>query len=237
MTGYRDGADAKHRLGSDGGVVTDRIVVIGDRAHGKVVINALKEVGASVAGYVDATDKGHVLGLPWLGTGDDLPAVREQDPNIAVAIGVGKVDTRPTRLQPLARIESMGIHRVSVSSTQAVLNEQVTIGSGTVVVDVIVVGSGSVLGHAYIVDSKSTVEHDCDLGDDVHMGPGAVLSGAVRVGDGAFIGAGATVVRDLHLAGGCLIGVSLTVTRDISKPGTCVGSPARLLSTREIAKP
>ena len=60
------------------------------------------------------------------------------------------------------------------------------------------------------MNTGASVDHDCHLGDAVHIAPGAVLAGEVEVGPLAFVGAGAVVTRD--------VGDGMTVS----------GNPARL---------
>ncbi len=35
-----------------------------------------------------------------------------------------------------------------------------------------------------IINTRASVDHDCELGDFVHVGPGAVITGSVTVGNG-----------------------------------------------------
>ena len=80
---------------------------------------------------------------------------------------------------------------------------------------------------ASIINTNSTVEHDCVIGDNVHVAPGVTLSGGVRIGDNCVIGTGASVVQYVSISEGCLIGAGATVPRDIREPGIYVGNPVR----------
>jgi UDP-perosamine 4-acetyltransferase len=77
------------------------------------------------------------------------------------------------------------------------------------------------------------VEHDCRVGDHVHIGTGAQLTGGVRVGNGAHIGAGATVRQSLSIGEGAIVGVGAAVVQDVEAWTVVAGVPARLLEQRK----
>ena len=47
------------------------------------------------------------------------------------------------------------------------------------------------IGANSIVNTRASVDHDCRIGETVHIAPGVTLSGAVTIGDGTHIGTGA----------------------------------------------
>ncbi len=92
------------------------------------------------------------------------------DPSDAV-IGVGKVDASATRLQICSRVGALGLVFPVIVSPHAIVNEDVSIAGGTVVLDGVVVNTGTTIGRLCILNTSSTVEHDCHLGDNVTSGP------------------------------------------------------------------
>ena len=203
------------------------IVVVGGGGHAKVVISVLKKASYQVAGYTDRQDRGPLLGIPWLGGDGVLPGVLGTHPGCGAVIGVGKIDTARLRLALQDDIAGLGFDFPVIVSPHAMINEEVTLGAGTVVFDGVVVNSGAETGRGCILNTNSTVEHDCRLGDNVHIAPGVTLSGGVVVGRNTMIGTGATVIQSVSICEDCMIGAGSTVVRDITVPGTYVGSPAR----------
>jgi len=63
----------------------------------------------------------------------------------------------------------------------------------------VVIQPGCAIGENSIINTRAGVDHDCRIGHDVHVAPGATLCGTVTVEDGAFIGAGATVIQGLRV--------------------------------------
>lgn len=89
-------------------------------------------------------------------------------------------------------------------------------GYGLVVNSNAVIGARVVLRHNITIGAAQTgSERAPVVGDDVDIGAGAILVGAIRIGDGARIGAGAIV------------------TRDVPPGATAVGNPARVIDARE----
>lgn len=207
----------------------DKIVVIGGGGHAKVVICVLKKLGYAITGYTDNHDRGTILGIPHFGNDSDLSALIEKKQCRAAILGVGKVDTSDTRLSLQWRFTELGFAFPAICSPHAVVNEEVTLGAGSVVFDGAIVNSGTTLGVACIVNTGSTIDHDCVIGANVHLAPGVTLSGGVTVGDNCMIGTGTRIIQSLTICEGCLIGAGSTVVGDISEAGTYIGSPARKL--------
>jgi sugar O-acyltransferase (sialic acid O-acetyltransferase NeuD family) len=203
------------------------IVVIGGGGHAKVLISVLKKSGWSVAGYTDRADAGQILGSRWLGTDEVLPGLLAEDPDCAALVGIGKTDAGSLRTEVQRELDRLGFRVPAVSSPDAVVNEEVLLGDGTVVLDGACVNSGVVVGPLGILNTNSTVEHDCRLGENVHVAPGATLSGGVTVGDHTMVGAGATVIHGVTICAGCLVGAGAVVVEDITEPGVYTGVPAR----------
>jgi sugar O-acyltransferase (sialic acid O-acetyltransferase NeuD family) len=203
------------------------MVVVGGGGHAKVLISLLKKAGYQVVGYTDKIDRGLILDVGYLGDDAvlrDFITGRGQ-PN--AVIGIGKVDASPVRLDRQRGLQAWGFGFPVIRSPEAVVNEDVVVGPGTVLMDRVVVNSGTEIGEASILNTGSTVEHDCRVGDNVHIASGATLAGGVTIGDHCMIGMGCNVIQLVTIVTGCIVGAGATVVRDLSEPGTYVGSPAK----------
>jgi sugar O-acyltransferase (sialic acid O-acetyltransferase NeuD family) len=206
--------------------MTRQAVVIGGGGHATVLIAVLHKLSWDVVGYTDAHDRGTVLGVPHLGDDTVLPGVLRRYPGCAAAIGVGKVAVSPLRTDLLLQASSLGFDLPAIVSPEAVVNECVRLGVGTMVFDGAVINSGSEIGQGCIVNTHGTIEHDCRLADDVHVASGATVCGGVSIGAHSLVGAGATVIQGINIGAGCLVGAGAVVTSDLTVPGTYVGAPA-----------
>lgn len=205
------------------------VVVLGGGGHAKVVVAALKQSGWRVVGYTDQQDRGDILAAKYLGTDAGLAQVLRAHRGCAAVVGIGKIDASPRRLALQSAAVALGFEFPAIVSRHAVVNEDVRLGAGTVVLDGVVVNSGTEVGRAGILNTGCTVDHDCRLGDNVHIAPGVTLSGGVVIGDHCLIGAGATIIQGVRVAADCLVGAGATVVADLTAPGTYTGTPARRL--------
>lgn len=205
----------------------DKIVVIGGGDHAKVVVSVLKKSGYEIIGYTDRADRQDILGVKYLGDDSVLPEISRKYRGCKAIIGIGKIDTSKQRLSLQNEIRLLGFDFPAITSPHSIVNEEVLLGSGTAVLDGVVVNSGTETGSACILNTNCTVEHDCRIGDNVHIAPGVILSGAVTIGNNCLIGAGAIVIKYKNICEGCLIGAGTTVIEDINVPGTYVGNPAK----------
>lgn len=210
-----------------GGLALGDIVVIGSGGHAKVLVSVLRKAGWHLVGYTDRADAGPLLGAPWLGADEVLTGVLVERPGCSAVVGIGKVDAGSLRAGVLRDLEQLGFALPAVVSPDAVVNEEVALGAGTVVFDGAVVNSGAVTGDGCILNSGCIVEHDCVLGADVHVAPGATICGGSRVGDHSMIGAGAIVIHGVTICAECMVGAGSVVTHDLTEPGVYAGVPAR----------
>lgn len=204
-----------------------KVFVVGGGGHAKVVISVLKKGGYDIEGYTDVEDRGSILGVPYLGKDSIFDEVIRKHRTPNAVIGIGKVDTSDLRLSLQDKLGTMGFDFPVICSLHAIVNEGVSLGAGTVVLDGVVINSGTEIGKACILNTNSTVEHDCRIGANVHLSPSATLSGGVIIGDNCMIGTGSIVIQAISICKGTLIGAGSTVVKDITIPGTYVGSPAK----------
>ena len=206
------------------------IVIVGGGGHAKVLISVVKKLKTfDLVGYTDLKDNGPILGAAFLGTDDILKDLNKAHGSLSGVIGLGSVRVSDKRRQLWDMLNREGYELPFIVSPDAVVNESVSIGEGTVVLDGAVINTGSRIGRNCVINTNSTVEHDCEIGDHAHVASGATLGGGVKVGENAMVGAGATVIQYVSICPECMVGAGAVVIKDISETGTYVGNPARKL--------
>lgn len=207
----------------------EKIVIIGGGGHAKVIASILKKVGEfEIVGYTDEEDKGNILEFPFLGNDSQFLSTNAHNIKNA-AIGIGQIKSSVLRKKVADKYKNAGFNFPVIISPNAIVNENVVIGEGTVVFDGAVINTYSKIGRFVILNTNSTVEHDCNIGDFVHVASNAVLSGNVMIGQGTFIGAGSTVIQGIVIEQDVILGAGSTATRNCFAGKTYIGVPAKLL--------
>lgn len=196
-----------------------QIIILGASGHGKVVADIARLCGyESIVFLDDDKTKNYCGRYPVAGRCTEW---NRSDGDIIVAIG-----------DPAARRqiqESLEPDRlVTLVHPDAVTGEDVVIGRGSVIMAGVVINPGTVVGTGCIVNTAASLDHDCRIGDYVHIAACAHLAGSVRIKDQTWVGAGATVSNGITVCGGSIIGAGAVVMEDIRKKGVYAGVPATL---------
>lgn len=124
--------------------------------------------------------------------------------------------------------QAQGIHVPSVIHPRAFVAASARLGAGTQVLAQSAVCADVETGAACIINTRASVDHECQLADGVHIAPGAVLAGCVRVDENALVGVGAIVLPRIRIGARAIIGAGAVVTRDVDDGCIVYGNPARV---------
>lgn len=196
--------------------MTRPIIVIGGGGHARVVIDTLRAAGYDILGVVDPrSDVATLLPKGIRLLGQDLRAT--QPDQIQLVLGVGSVDVGAKNPRPriFAEAKAAGFAFVNLRHPSATVAADAALGEGSQLMAGSVLQPGVSLGVNCIVNTRASIDHDCRIGDHVHIAPGATLSGGVSVGDGSHIGTGAVVVQNIRIGAGAMIAAGAVITRDV----------------------
>jgi sugar O-acyltransferase (sialic acid O-acetyltransferase NeuD family) len=84
------------------------------------------------------------------------------------------------------------------------------------------------IGLGSLINVKANIHHECQLGDFVEIGPGALVLGNVSIGELTQIGAGAVILPGVKIGKNCKIGAGSVVTKDIPDGVVAYGVPCRI---------
>lgn len=204
------------------------VLILGAGGHAKVLIDALLASSAVIAGVLEPDTKlagATILGVPVLG-GDDV--VREFPASeIRLVNGLGSVGRPAVRQKLFERFQDLGYHFATVVHPSAVVALDVVLGEGAQVMAGAVVQTGSRIGCNSIINTRASVDHDCIIGDHVHIAPGVTMSGGVQVGSGTHIGTGVTIIQGASIGNDCLVAAGAVVIRDVIARAMVRGVPAQ----------
>jgi len=201
------------------------IVILGAGGHAKVVLAAaLAARWHCVALYDDDESKRgtKLLGVEVLGR---LP-LPDELAGRWVVLGFGR---NAFRKEVAKRYPSS--HWATVVHPAAVVHDSAVLGEGTVVFGGAILQPDSRIGCHSILNTSSSVDHDCILGDFVHIAPGTHLAGGVSLGSGVFMGIGTAVIPGIKVGPGSEVGAGATVVNDVPANVRVMGTPARLVKS------
>lgn len=195
-----------------------KLTIIGASGHGKVVADIAKLSGYDEIEFLDDDEKlRYCSSYPVVGKTDKALEIDND-----VFIGIGNASIRK-KFQEQLRNKSL----VTLIHPDAVIADDVNIGTGTVIMAGVIINSGAKIGNGVIINTCSSVDHDCIVDDYVHVAVGAHLCGTVNVGESTWIGAGVIVSNNVNICGNCTIGAGAVVIKDIEEEGTYIGVPVR----------
>ena len=142
----------------------------------------------------------------------------------AVAMGGG---LGVARCEKIALLKELGLTPITLVHHTAYVSLGVRAGDACQILAKSFCGVNTRLGAGSILNSSASVDHECILEEGVHVAPGSVILGRVRIGRNTFVGANSTILSDLTIAADVVLGAGSLVTRDILESGTYIGAPAR----------
>lgn len=126
-------------------------------------------------------------------------------------------------------VESHGLKGISARHPTAYVAESAAFGAGAQILPRAIVCVDVVAGRGCIINTGASVDHECQLGDGVHLCPGVRLAGCVEIGAFATLYTGAIVIPRIKIGEGAVVGAGAVVIRDVPPYTVVVGNPAREL--------
>jgi sugar O-acyltransferase (sialic acid O-acetyltransferase NeuD family) len=200
----------------------DEVVIVGSGGHAKVVIATAQAAGRPVRAIVDddpATHGRRVLGVEVVGASGLVLG----DPGALVVLAIGSNRARQ-RLAAAARCRF-----ATIVHPAAIVHASVLVAPGSVVFAGAVIQPETVIGAHAIVNTSASIDHDCAIGDFVHVAPGVRLAGNVTLGEGAFLGIASCAIPGVTIGAWTTVGAGAAVVHDLPGGVTAVGVPARAL--------
>lgn len=189
------------------------IYLYGASGHAKVIKDIIEANGNQVLGYVDDNVE--------LNEFESLEVSHTSSGRSPLIISIGNNRIRKRIAESLESDYETAVHPTASVSPSA------TIGKGSVVMAGAIINSSAIVGNHCIVNTGVSIDHECELGDYVHLSPHATLCGNVRVGEGSWIGAGAVVIQGIKIGKWSIVGAGAVVTHDVPDYTEVVGVPAR----------
>lgn len=206
-------------------------VLLGGGGHARVIIECLELMGGRFSCVILDTDRrlwgASILGVKVAGGEQRMGEFVQQGRETHFVVALGTVGTGHTRRRLFERALACGLKPLGICHPTAVVSPSATVGEGSQLLAGSFLGAGASLGVNVIVNNGAIVEHDCRIGDHVHIATGARLASTIEVGDATLIGVGAAVRQCLNIGRGVVVGAGTVVVRSIRDGLTVVGNPGR----------
>ncbi|MBH1982960.1 MAG: acetyltransferase [Burkholderiales bacterium] len=190
------------------------------------------EVSLNFLGFLDGNTSLHgteVHGYPVLGGLEWLDQPHAAPVHISVAVA-----NCASRKKIVNAIETGGkAVFLQLVHPRAWVGNRVVIGEGTIICAGALVTTDIELGRHVIINIGATVGHDARIDDFVTVAPSVNVSGAVLVGPGCDLGTGSAIIQGKTIGAWSVVGAGAVVVKDVDPNVTVVGSPAKIIKTRQ----
>jgi sugar O-acyltransferase (sialic acid O-acetyltransferase NeuD family) len=199
------------------------LAILGASGHGKVLADAAEECGWGELVFFDDAWPAIKSNGHWAVVGGSQELIRQLSEFSGILVAIGNNRVRHARLIELANLNAP---LITLVHPRASVSRYAHLGLGTVVLAGAVVNAGVRIEGGAIINTACSVDHDCYLGEAVHISPGARLAGSVRVGDRSWIGIGASVRQLIKIGSDVVVGAGAAVVSNLADGVTAVGVPA-----------
>ena len=204
----------------------DGLVVLGDGGHAASVAEAAESSGFEVAGFIEiGAEPAPLKSLSSRVRGLDFETA-------ALAIGVGTNFLRAA-IHAVVSSEFPAASFPPIVHQTAWLSPSAEIGDGVTLLAHSSVGPNARLGLGSLVNTGASLDHDGELGDFASLGPGARTGGNVTIGSRTMIGLQAGILQGRTVGEDSVVGAQSLVLQDIPSLSVAVGSPSRVIRSRE----
>lgn len=120
----------------------------------------------------------------------------------------------------------------SIISKNSIVNQNVKIGKGSLVVSGSVINTGAIIGNHSIINTCSSIDHDTKIGNFTTISPGSVLAGKILIKNFVFVGIGSVLKEKITINSNIIIGANSFVNKNCIIKGLYFGSPIRHVKSK-----
>lgn len=190
------------------------IAIYGASGHGKVVADIAMTNGYDEVIFIDDGDNSYLNFQEYI-----------KLYTYPIALGIGENSIRKILYE---KIKAENLEVKTLVHIKAIVAKDVILKEGVVIMPGVVVNTGSTIGIGSILNTSSVVEHDCEIGDFVHISPNSALAGDVCVKDMVLVGIGSSIIQGKTIGINSVIGAGSVVISDIPDNVVSYGVPAKV---------
>lgn len=210
--------------------IEKNLLILGGGGHGRVIEDTALESGYQSIAWLDDDPTCLRTDQQYLGKLDALQTALN-DADWQVAIGFGDAGLR---LAWYERVADLGLVPATLIHPRAWVSRGAVVEAGSIILAGAMVQTGVRLGRVVIVNTGATIDHDCIVGDGVHVCPGTHLAGNVSIGRESWVGIGTSVIQGVRIGERVTIGAGSAVVDNIPDRVVAYGVPAIVASRESI---
>jgi sugar O-acyltransferase (sialic acid O-acetyltransferase NeuD family) len=209
------------------------LVIVGASGFGREVACLVEDINAiqpkwNLLGLVDDNLKNDTIeGFNILGTVKDI-YLMEPRPMIVVAIA-----DPPTKKRLAESFKADGFKFATLIHPTVSIGKKVTIGEGTIICRNTLFTTNIDIGEHCIINVNCSFGHDTKVEDYVSIMSHTAIAGDVLVGSGCYFGLNCTVINKISLGEWSTYGAGTVVVRNMPTKIVAVGSPAKIIRSKE----
>jgi sugar O-acyltransferase (sialic acid O-acetyltransferase NeuD family) len=204
--------------------LSNEIIFIGYSGHAYTAIDIAQKTNLEAIGYLDLVEnKINPYQLSYFGI------EKEFDFSNSNSFVFPSIGDNHLRRKIHSFIRENNLNECSLIHPSAILGFNTKIGNSTLVAAGVIVNPLGIIGVGCILNTGCVLDHEAEIGNYAHIGPGATLAGNVSVGEGSFVGANSTIIQGVKIGKNCIIGAGCVVLKDVADNSVMVGNPAKFL--------
>ncbi len=209
-----------------------KTIIIGYSGHAYVVLDILICNKHNIIGYCDSSEKDYnPFNIKYLGKETEpYPLSILAENNYFVGIGDNYIRAKVLdKLTISCNKPALNvIHDKTVCSSLIDWHPEggILVAANATINPLVKIGKG------VICNTSSSIDHECTLGNYVHIAPGSVLCGNVKIDDYSFIGANSVIKQGVSIGKNVIIGAGSVIIKDIPDNSIVAGNPAKPLKIK-----
>lgn len=204
------------------------LIIIGAGGHGRVVADCAELTNQyQKIVFLDDSYPEKLKNLHW-----DIIGPAASFKQYSLKYGVVSTDfivalgSNKLRAQILSTLSAEKLNIASIIHPSAIISSNAIIKEGVVVCANAVINIGTIVNSGSIINTASTIDHDCDIGECVHISPGANIAGSVVIKQYSWVGIGASVIECITLQKNTQVAAGSVVIKSTKENSLYAGIPA-----------
>tara|TARA_B100000787_G_scaffold168216_1_gene156549 strand:- start:182 stop:850 length:669 start_codon:yes stop_codon:yes gene_type:complete len=213
-----------------------KVIIFGSGGYAKVIYSEIiKDKKLIFLGFVDETkQKGELIirnkKKNYVNLGKISEVIKKKN-NFNGIIGIGLNFIRQKVYKDIISLD-INFKFEKVISKNAIVDPDVIVGDGSLIVAGSVINIGTKIGNHCIINTSCSIDHDNIFEDFSSTGPGVITGGNVIVRKNSYIGMGSTIKQGIKIQNDTVIGAHSYVNKNCEKKSIYYGSPLKKIRKR-----